>query len=531
MANWTTEVRSICETYAGMSVPQGYGNTAKVIAAALPKVFDFEYPLFDPTYKNVLETKILRHYYTREIGCETVGLWKLRLETKLNEIMPYYNQLYKSELYNFNPYYDVDLFKTYTRKGAGDQTGDNVQHTAGTDSTTRTDTSETTENMNATSTNRANLTSNANTSDLTTKQGKNTVEKTGNEKTTLSGGDTVTINKTGSKTEDTTGQDKLTRALTEDKTENERIENDTVISTSTSNNRTSNGNGTTNTVWGGKDVTDTENDTSETATKTGDNETKSFTDTNTDRTTNTINKLLDTPQDNINLLLDGNYLTQAGTSETTEKTTQTVDGQTTETIDETTKTTGNATGITTAKYGRTEDTTTTSKLTQDDTGTGKQTTTGGTTRGLQAHSTAGGTETKDKVGNLTGSSTEDSKSVTDSNRVENKDINSTETANINESVTGHGTADKIEETNATASNLEENTSKTDVNGETLLNRDMYNTVNAKTNYTNLEDYVEHVSGRNGGRSYAMSLLEFRKTFLNIDMMIINDLEELFMQLW
>ena len=51
----------------------------------------------------------MKHYYTREIGEETVGLWKLRLDAKLNEIMPYYNQLYKSELLEFNPLYDVDL--------------------------------------------------------------------------------------------------------------------------------------------------------------------------------------------------------------------------------------------------------------------------------------------------------------------------------------------------------------------------------------------------------------------------------------
>ena len=108
MAKFTTEVRSICEFYSG-NVESNYSNIEDVIEKALPSIFDFDYPIFDPSYKKVLETKIIRHYYTREIGLETVGLWKLKLNTLLNEIMPYYNQLYKSELLSFNPLYTYNL--------------------------------------------------------------------------------------------------------------------------------------------------------------------------------------------------------------------------------------------------------------------------------------------------------------------------------------------------------------------------------------------------------------------------------------
>lgn len=109
MSKYTTEVRYICETYAGLTASVGYADIEKTIQAAIPKIFDFEFPIFDESYRNVLETKILRHYYTREIGLETVALWKFKLYTKLNEIMPYYNKLYKSELIDFNPLYDVEL--------------------------------------------------------------------------------------------------------------------------------------------------------------------------------------------------------------------------------------------------------------------------------------------------------------------------------------------------------------------------------------------------------------------------------------
>lgn len=119
MSHYTTEVRYICETYAEFTESQGYNKVDEIIAKARPKIFDFDYPIFDANYKPVLETKILRHYYTREIGAETVGRWKLFLQATMNEIMPYYNQLYNSELINFNPMNDVDLTTEHTKDGSG----------------------------------------------------------------------------------------------------------------------------------------------------------------------------------------------------------------------------------------------------------------------------------------------------------------------------------------------------------------------------------------------------------------------------
>lgn len=119
MSVYTTQVRFICEAEAGLKKSVGYNDVNTVIQNAIPKIFSFDWPIFDETYRNVLETKILKHYYTREIGLETYGLWKLKLDTKLNEIMPYYNQLYKSALLEFNPFYDVDLTRNHTGKKTG----------------------------------------------------------------------------------------------------------------------------------------------------------------------------------------------------------------------------------------------------------------------------------------------------------------------------------------------------------------------------------------------------------------------------
>lgn len=120
MSHYTTEVRYICETYAEYTESQGYKIVDEIIAKSRAKVFDFTYPIFDEKYRSVIETKILRHYYTREICAETVGRWKLFLQATMNEIMPYYNKLYESELIKFDPMRDVDIHTEHEKNGEGE---------------------------------------------------------------------------------------------------------------------------------------------------------------------------------------------------------------------------------------------------------------------------------------------------------------------------------------------------------------------------------------------------------------------------
>ena len=46
-----------------------------------------------------------------------------------------------------------------------------------------------------------------------------------------------------------------------------------------------------------------------------------------------------------------------------------------------------------------------------------------------------------------------------------------------------------------------------------------------------EDYIETLVGKQGGGSYSKMLMEFRDTFLNIDMMVVNEFNDLFMGIW
>lgn len=132
MSKYTTEVRFICENSAGLSESEGTNNVDSILDKCWNKVFNFNFPIFDENYRQVLCKKILKHYYTREIAHETVGRWKLALNAKLNEIMPYYNQLYKSELLEFNPFYDVDLTRNREGSGTSNRTSKNTEINSGT---------------------------------------------------------------------------------------------------------------------------------------------------------------------------------------------------------------------------------------------------------------------------------------------------------------------------------------------------------------------------------------------------------------
>lgn len=132
MSKYTTEVRFICENSAGLHESEGADNIDSILDKCWNKVFNFNFPIFDENYRQVLCRKILKHYYTREIAHETVGRWKLALNAKLNEIMPYYNQLYKSELLEFNPFYDVDLTRSREGSGTSNRTSNNTETNSGT---------------------------------------------------------------------------------------------------------------------------------------------------------------------------------------------------------------------------------------------------------------------------------------------------------------------------------------------------------------------------------------------------------------
>lgn len=191
MSKYTTEVRYICENAAELTDSVGYNSLDEILTMAAPVIFSFDFPIFNEEYRLPLEKKILKHYYTSEIGLETVGLWKMFLDARMNEIMPYYNQLYESELVEYNPLSDVNVTTRHTLTGTGTKTGSvdstgkdtsvitSQRDDAGTDTLTK----EGTSNM--------------------TGEGTSSVEKTGKDTSVTSGKGTDTSTTEGENSQET----------------------------------------------------------------------------------------------------------------------------------------------------------------------------------------------------------------------------------------------------------------------------------------------------------------------------------------
>ena len=118
--------------------------------------FDFglaDYPIFDESYRAILNDKILAHYYNYEIGQETPEMFRFVLNRRLNEIMPYWNQFYRSQLLEINPLETVNMVMKTTTANERGQSGtvNGTTNIDTTDSTVVHATDDVTKNESATS--------------------------------------------------------------------------------------------------------------------------------------------------------------------------------------------------------------------------------------------------------------------------------------------------------------------------------------------------------------------------------------------
>ena len=180
MSKYTTELRFMLETQANLTESGSASSVNTVIEGTREWLFNFSYPSSELTSseKSHLEAHIMRHYYTREIGFETFGLFKMKLESKLWDIMPRYEQLYALEHRNLDFFSDVNYTKqhtgTFEQDGTVNKRSGAVEHAnSGTQSTTMSGGAETTRSGSQTAAN----------------SGTNTRVTTGKYKDTNSGSD------------------------------------------------------------------------------------------------------------------------------------------------------------------------------------------------------------------------------------------------------------------------------------------------------------------------------------------------------
>lgn len=127
-------------------------NYTVVLAELLEAGFDIglkEYPIWNEEHRAELNQKIIDHYYFREIGAETPERFKFYLNRTMREIMPYYNKLYETMSYEYNPIHNVDYTEEYTISRDRDRT-DNSE-SSGTVSGTSNYSSENSTSGNSTS--------------------------------------------------------------------------------------------------------------------------------------------------------------------------------------------------------------------------------------------------------------------------------------------------------------------------------------------------------------------------------------------
>lgn len=438
MSHWTTEVRFICENAAGLVDSTGFNNINSVLDKSWDKVFNFDFPLFDGNYRKALCIKILRHFYTREICEETVGLWKLRLEDRLNMVMPYYNQLYQSELIKINPLYTVNYTKDHSDSGGDVRTVSEKTTGSEVGSGTNSGTRDTTSNESGTN--------------------KGTRDTTNSETGTNKGTRDTTNSETGNVTTDTTTTGNESGTTTSEKT-----------SSQTTSGTTSN----------------TINSTVDTTTHVEGSHNETSKQTNVSDKTETLSqRYSDTPQGGLNGISDNNYLTNV---------------------------TLNNNDI--------------SQETKNDV-----TTNGGDNSTTTGNSTTNQTDSGENSGKVdvsdSGKNTNSSEKSEIGNSIENSSKNGTGKISDDYATTKNDTGKIVDDyatTNSVTDKIVDDYKNTNMR-DTTGDRNMNDTI------TTTRAYIEHVVGSNN-RSDSSLLNEYRSTFINIDEMVINELNDLFMNIW
>lgn len=134
MATFTLELRQVLESLYGTTMDEDdyQIERAPIISngqtyGTLPVLDDYaplglaDYPIFDENYRPILNGKIIEEYYYREIGVETIEMFVWRMRAKMNQIMPYYNQLYETLKINYSALDTMRIQSVGSNKAEGQE--------------------------------------------------------------------------------------------------------------------------------------------------------------------------------------------------------------------------------------------------------------------------------------------------------------------------------------------------------------------------------------------------------------------------
>ena len=157
MAQYTITTLSILKSLSKVKLDLDYDTEFDSVDDFVHETCDLlfdNYPIFDEAYRHRLNYKIASHFLFEETNVTPYQRWRYMLNRKMKEIMPYYNELYKSTLFEFDPLGDTDIVETIIRDLETDtdtsvERGQSIENERQTDSSRNTQTdshSQATEN-------------------------------------------------------------------------------------------------------------------------------------------------------------------------------------------------------------------------------------------------------------------------------------------------------------------------------------------------------------------------------------------------
>lgn len=113
MATYTIELRKVCDLY-GRDEVENWFKSYNLTDFLTPEQIE-QITKFNVWSKEKLATKIVDHYYMREIGLETPALFRHYAKVTMQEIMEKYLLLIYSKFLEYDPLSNVDYTEEYTR--------------------------------------------------------------------------------------------------------------------------------------------------------------------------------------------------------------------------------------------------------------------------------------------------------------------------------------------------------------------------------------------------------------------------------
>ena len=122
MAKYTITIQELCNIYFTREEVENWFKNYKLSDYLTPLQIE-QIEKFNVWSKDRLASKIVDHYYIREIGFETPELFKHYAKVYMNEIMERQLPKIYSNFLEYNPLSNVDFTEEYTREIIGNSNG------------------------------------------------------------------------------------------------------------------------------------------------------------------------------------------------------------------------------------------------------------------------------------------------------------------------------------------------------------------------------------------------------------------------